>query len=420
MLKTAQLANFVVGKTGHQIPNPSDHVSPMMPNGDIHIQTISCNFGSETLRSSDIRHIATLKQKSDDPMRKKQTRSILKNSAELSVSEYQKLDVSQIKCMLNRRKNLSKERMLNRGNDRNEKKVKFDDKLNRLEEIGMKYNDHLAAASKATREIPCIRHQQRLEKMSTRNAEKKDINSKEPHVHISTIYDLKENRPLSPRSLTKSTSTGSLQVQERRSSLTSTQNNHSNDDFVRVDFNEQMPIPTYNPRLSNYSECGTKCNDDKLVVNEAEEKLVERGIPAFCNSGRYIRPSEILNKTSRAKAPAASFETSVRPNYRLPNEQKFRRQDIDGLVRVSSDRRRIVNKTTTNTCGGATVTRQQVRPFMFTRLPQEPEPIHHVTPRENYKNYCDDGKTSQIMKWLQHVSDIQAKEGFCNLIPEND
>ncbi|XP_022335693.2 uncharacterized protein LOC111132208 [Crassostrea virginica] len=351
----------------------------------------------------------------------KQRKGILKNSSGNPLNGHegpsQKLDVSKIQCVLKKRKTSANEKQSNSSHgSKSQKKVKFDDKLNKLTELGMKYAVDTDMRIRPVEHTSHIRRQHQVQrasfKVSPGSEKSRDT------VKISNVYDLRdssEHRALSPRS--KSTSTNSGSVNRRTSGDSYPLIETDAEDFVRVEFCEDRVIPTYNPRESAYQGDQGQGHMSEAHPGDPNNRLIENGIPVFTKTGKFVRTTKI-NGLPREKKTDNENEENLKPekpSYRLASEPN--RKDISNPVKTETKRassaQKSSTKTTTNSSSGAKITRSNVKPFMFTRYSTEKDRQSTTRPiADTQRNFCDDGKTYDIIKWLTNVKDIQSSEGF--------
>lgn len=265
-----------------------------------------------------------------------------------------------------------------------------------------------------------IRRQQQMQRASIKSTDKS-----RDTVKISDVYDLRdssENRTMSPRSLSKSTSTNSGSVNRRTSGDSYPLIEAEVDDFVRVEFCEDGVIPTYNPREAPYpagQETGSGIHS-----GEPSNRLIENGIPVFTKTGKFVRTTKV-NGNAREKRNDNETDDIGRPDkpsYRLASEpfQKVKAVPIPAESKRVSSAQKSSRKTTTNSSGGAKITRSNVNPVMFTRYSKNHDPQTSPNPISNsQRNFCDDGKTYDILKWLTSVKEVQTLEGFSSFHIEN-
>lgn len=380
-------------------------------------------------KSKHVVHHGMMKYRTtEDSKADKQRKGILKNSAGSPLGgqdgSFQKLDVSKIQCVLKKRKTSANEKHSNSSHgSKSQKKVKFDDKLNKLTELGMKYAVDPGMRIRHPDQTSQIRRQQQMQRASIKGSQ--GLDKSRDTVKISDVYDLRdssEKRTMSPRSLSKSTSTNSGSVNRRTSGDSYPLIETEADDFVRVEFCEDGVIPTYNPREAPYSmgqETGSGIHS-----GEPSNRLIENGIPVFTKTGKFVRTTKV-NGNAREKRNDNEADDIVRPDkpsYRLASEP-YRK---DKTVPIPAESKRVSSaqkssmKTTTNSSGGAKITRSNVKPFMFTRYSKDHDPQTSPNPMNNsHRNFCDDGKTYDILKWLTSVKEIQSSEGFSSFHIEN-
>lgn len=361
----------------------------------------------------------------EDSKADKHRKGILKNSTGSQLNgqdgSFQKLDVSKIQCVLKKRKTSANEKHSNSSQgSKSQKKVKFDDKLNKLTELGMKYAVDPGMRIRPPDHTSQIRRQQQMQRVSIKSTDKS-----RDTVKISDVYDLRdssENRTMSPRSLSKSTSTNSGSVNRRTSGDSYPLIEAEVDDFVRVEFCEDGVIPTYNPREAP-NPAGQETGSG-IHSGEPSNRLIENGIPVFTKTGKFVRTTKV-NGNVREKRNDNETDDIVRPDkpsYRLASEpfQKVKAVPIPAESKRVSSAQKSSRKTTTNSSGGAKITRSNVKPFMFTRYSKDHDPQTSPNPISNsQRNFCDDGKTYDILKWLTSVKEVQTLEGFSSFHIEN-
>lgn len=381
-------------------------------------------------KSKHVVHHGMMKYRTtEDSKADKQRKGILKNSAGSPLGgqdgSFQKLDVSKIQCVLKKRKTSANEKHSNSSHgSKSQKKVKFDDKLNKLTELGMKYAVDPGMRIRHPDQTSQIRRQQQMQRASIKGSQ--GLDKSRDTVKISDVYDLRdssEKRTMSPRSLSKSTSTNSGSVNRRTSGDSYPLIETEADDFVRVEFCEDGVIPTYNPREAPYSM--GQDTGSGIHSGEPSNRLIENGIPVFTKTGKFVRTTKV-NGNAREKRNDNEADDIVRPDkpsYRLASEP-YRK---DKTVPIPAESKRVSSaqkssmKTTTNSSGGAKITRSNVKPFMFTRYSKDHDPQTSPNPMNNsHRNFCDDGKTYDILKWLTSVKEIQSSEGFSSFHIEND
>lgn len=380
-------------------------------------------------KSKHVVHHGMMKYRTtEDSKADKQRKGILKNSAGSPLGgqdgSFQKLDVSKIQCVLKKRKTSANEKHSNSSHgSKSQKKVKFDDKLNKLTELGMKYAVDPGMRNRHPDQTSQIRRQQQMQRASIKGSQ--GLDKSRDTVKISDVYDLRdssEKRTMSPRSLSKSTSTNSGSVNRRTSGDSYPLIETEADDFVRVEFCEDGVIPTYNPREAPYSM--GQDTGSGIHSGEPSNRLIENGIPVFTKTGKFVRTTKV-NGNAREKRNDNEADDIVRPDkpsYRLASEP-YRK---DKTVPIAAESKRVSSaqkssmKTTTNSSGGAKITRSNVKPFMFTRYSKDHDPQTSPNPMNNsHRNFCDDGKTYDILKWLTSVKEIQSSEGFSSFHIEN-
>lgn len=380
-------------------------------------------------KSKHVVHHGMMKYRTtEDSKADKQRKGILKNSAGSPLGgqdgSFQKLDVSKIQCVLKKRKTSANEKHSNSSHgSKSQKKVKFDDKLNKLTELGMKYAVDPGMRIRHPDQTSQIRRQQQMQRASIKGSQ--GLDKSRDTVKISDVYDLRdssEKRTMSPRSLSKSTSTNSGSVNRRTSGDSYPLIETEADDFVRVEFCEDGVIPTYNPREAPYSM--GQDTGSGIHSGEPSNRLIENGIPVFTKTGKFVRTTKV-NGNAREKRNDNEADDIVRPDkpsYRLASEP-YRK---DKTVPIPAESKRVSSaqkssmKTTTNSSGGAKITRSNVKPFMFTRYSKDHDPQTSSNPMNNsHRNFCDDGKTYDILKWLTSVKEIQSSEGFSSFHIEN-
>lgn len=380
-------------------------------------------------KSKHVVHHGMMKYRTtEDSKADKQRKGILKNSAGSPLGgqdgSFQKLDVSKIQCVLKKRKTSANEKHSNSSHgSKSQKKVKFDDKLNKLTELGMKYAVDPGMRIRHPDQTSQIRRQQQMQRASIKGSQ--GLDKSRDTVKISDVYDLRdssEKRTMSPRSLSKSTSTNSGSVNRRTSGDSYPLIETEVDDFVRVEFCEDGVIPTYNPREAPYSM--GQDTGSGIHSGEPSNRLIENGIPVFTKTGKFVRTTKV-NGNAREKRNDNEADDIVRPDkpsYRLASEP-YRK---DKTVPIPAESKRVSSaqkssmKTTTNSSGGAKITRSNVKPFMFTRYSKDHDPQTSPNPMNNsHRNFCDDGKTYDILKWLTSVKEIQSSEGFSSFHIEN-
>lgn len=380
-------------------------------------------------KSKHVVHHGMMKYRTtEDSKADKQRKGILKNSAGSPLGgqdgSFQKLDVSKIQCVLKKRKTSANEKHSNSSHgSKSQKKVKFDDKLNKLTELGMKYAVDPGMRIRHPDQTSQIRRQQQMQRASIKGSQ--GLDKSRNTVKISDVYDLRdssEKRTMSPRSLSKSTSTNSGSVNRRTSGDSYPLIETEADDFVRVEFCEDGVIPTYNPREAPYSM--GQDTGSGIHSGEPSNRLIENGIPVFTKTGKFVRTTKV-NGNAREKRNDNEADDIVRPDkpsYRLASEP-YRK---DKTVPIPAESKRVSSaqkssmKTTTNSSGGAKITRSNVKPFMFTRYSKDHDPQTSPNPMNNsHRNFCDDGKTYDILKWLTSVKEIQSSEGFSSFHIEN-
>lgn len=380
-------------------------------------------------KSKHVVHHGMMKYRTtEDSKADKQRKGILKNSAGSPLGgqdgSFQKLDVSKIQCVLKKRKTSANEKHSNSSHgSKSQKKVKFDDKLNKLTELGMKYAVDPGMRIRHPDQTSQIRRQQQMQRASIKGSQ--GLDKSRDTVKISDVYDLRdssEKRTMSPRSLSKSTSTNSGSVNRRTSGDSYPLIETEADDFVRVEFCEDGVIPTYNPREAPYSM--GQDTGSGIHSGEPSNRLIENGIPVFTKTGKFVRTTKV-NGNAREKRNDNEADDIVRPDkpsYRLASEP-YRK---DKTVPIPAESKRVSSaqkssmKTTTNSSGGAKITRSNVKPFMFTRYSKDHDPQTSPNPMNNsHRNFCDDGKTYDILKWLTSVKEIQSSEGFSSFHIEN-
>lgn len=380
-------------------------------------------------KSKHVVHHGMMKYRTtEDSKADKQRKGILKNSAGSPLGgqdgSFQKLDVSKIQCVLKKRKTSANEKHSNSSHgSKSQKKVKFDDKLNKLTELGMKYAVDPGMRIRHPDQTSQIRRQQQMQRASIKGSQ--GLDKSRDTVKISDVYDLRdssEKRTMSPRSLSKSTSTNSGSVNRRTSGDSYPLIETEADDFVRVEFCEDGVIPTYNPREAPYSM--GQDTGSGIHSGEPSNRLIENGIPVFTKTGKFVRTTKV-NGNAREKRNDNEANDIVRPDkpsYRLASEP-YRK---DKTVPIPAESKRVSSaqkssmKTTTNSSGGAKITRSNVKPFMFTRYSKDHDPQTSPNPMNNsHRNFCDDGKTYDILKWLTSVKEIQSSEGFSSFHIEN-
>lgn len=380
-------------------------------------------------KSKHVVHHGMMKYRTtEDSKADKQRKGILKNSAGSPLGgqdgSFQKLDVSKIQCVLKKRKTSANEKHSNSSHgSKSQKKVKFDDKLNKLTELGLKYAVDPGMRIRHPDQTSQIRRQQQMQRASIKGSQ--GLDKSRDTVKISDVYDLRdssEKRTMSPRSLSKSTSTNSGSVNRRTSGDSYPLIETEADDFVRVEFCEDGVIPTYNPREAPYSM--GQDTGSGIHSGEPSNRLIENGIPVFTKTGKFVRTTKV-NGNAREKRNDNEADDIVRPDkpsYRLASEP-YRK---DKTVPIPAESKRVSSaqkssmKTTTNSSGGAKITRSNVKPFMFTRYSKDHDPQTSPNPMNNsHRNFCDDGKTYDILKWLTSVKEIQSSEGFSSFHIEN-
>lgn len=380
-------------------------------------------------KSKHVVHHGMMKYRTtEDSKADKQRKGILKNSAGSPLGgqdgSFQKLDVSKIQCVLKKRKTSANEKHSNSSHgSKSQKKVKFDDKLNKLTELGMKYAVDPGMRIRHPDQTSQIRRQQQMQRASIKGSQ--GLDKSRNTVKISDVYDLRdssEKRTMSPRSLSKSTSTNSGSVNRRTSGDSYPLIETEADDFVRVEFCEDGVIPTYNPREAPYSM--GQDTGSGIHSGEPSNRLIENGIPVFTKTGKFVRTTKV-NGNAREKRNDNEADDIVRPDkpsYRLASEP-YRK---DKTVPIAAESKRVSSaqkssmKTTTNSSGGAKITRSNVKPFMFTRYSKDHDPQTSPNPMNNsHRNFCDDGKTYDILKWLTSVKEIQSSEGLSSFHIEN-
>lgn len=380
-------------------------------------------------KSKHVVHHGMMKYRTtEDSKADKQRKGILKNSAGSPLGgqdgSFQKLDVSKIQCVLKKRKTSANEKHSNSSHgSKSQKKVKFDDKLNKLTELGMKYAVDPGMRIRHPDQTSQIRRQQQMQRASIKGSQ--GLDKSRDTVKISDVYDLRdssEKRTMSPRSLSKSTSTNSGSVNRRTSGDSYPLIETEADDFVRVEFCEDGVIPTYNPREAPYSM--GQDTGSGIHSGEPSNRLIENGIPVFTKTGKFVRTTKV-NGNAREKRNDNEADDIVRPDkpsYRLASEP-YRK---DKTVPIPAESKRVSSaqkssmKTTTKSSGGAKITRSNVKPFMFTRYSKDHDPQTSPNPMNNsHRNFCDDGKTYDILKWLTSVKEIQSSEGFSSFHIEN-
>jgi acetone carboxylase gamma subunit len=355
-----------------------------------------------------------------------QRKGILKNSSacQFDGSTSQKLDVSKIQCVLKKRKTSANEKQSNSSiSSKSQKKVKFDDKINKLTELGNKYAVDQDMRTRTGDTVSHIRQQHQIQRVSVKPTLAASRDHVKSSMKISNVYDLRdspENRTASPRSHTKSTSTnsGSLNCRTSGESYPLIHNVENDvEDFVRMEFCEDGVIPIYNPREATYHGAQEQATGE--VAAESSNRLIENGIPVFTKTGKFVRTTRLNNYMREKKCESEHDENpkSEKPSYRLAAESKRKDKSNVNLTeskRMSSAQKSSV-KTTTNTAGGAKITRSSMKPFMFTRFSadQGQPTSHSIT--DGHKNFCDDGKTYDIIRWLTSVKEIQSTEGFSSL-----
>lgn len=380
-------------------------------------------------KSKHVVHHGMMKYRTtEDSKADKQRKGILKNSAGSPLGgqdgSFQKLDVSKIQCVLKKRKTSANEKHSNSSHgSKSQKKVKFDDKLNKLTELGMKYAVDPGMRIRHPDQTSQIRRQQQMQRASIKGSQ--GLDKSRDTVKISDVYDLRdssEKRTMSPRSLSKSTSTNSGSVNRRTSGDSYPLIETEADDFVRVEFCEDGVIPTYNPREAPYSM--GQDTGSGIHSGEPSNRLIENGIPVFTKTGKFVRTTKV-NGNAREKRNDNEADDIVRPDkpsYRLASEpyRKGKTVPIPAESKRVSSAQKSSMKTTTNSSGGAKITRSNVKPFMFTRYSKDHDPQTSPNPMNNsHRNFCDDGKTYDILKWLTSVKEIQSSEGFSSFHIEN-
>lgn len=380
------------------------------------------------VKSKHVVHHGMMKYRTtEDSKADKQRKGILKNSAGSPLSgqdgTFQKLDVSKIQCVLKKRKTSANEKHSNSSHgSKSQKKVKFDDKLNKLTELGMKYAVDPGMRIRPPDHTSQIRRQQQMQRASIKGSQGTD--KSRDTVKISDVYDLRdssEKRTMSPRSLSKSTSTNSGSVNRRTSGDSYPLIETEADDFVRVEFCEDGVIPTYNPREAPY-HVGQDTGSG-IHSGDPSNRLIENGIPVFTKTGKFVRTTKVNNGNAREnRNETDDIVRPDKPSYRLASEP-YRK---DKTVPIPAESKRVSSaqkssmKTTTNSSGGAKITRSNVKPFMFTRYSKDHDPQTSPNPMANsHRNFCDDGKTYDILKWLTSVKEIQSSEGFSSFHIEN-
>lgn len=275
------------------------------------------------------------------------------------------------------------------------KKVKFEDKFDKLHAIERKYrllSDESGCGS-SLKKGDNSEGQRQLHRPTTRKDEDVNINKQTYNTEISEVFEL----PFP----TYDVSSGRLQQK-------------SGPQGVSVKENEGKHLENQDNFVESHKEKGVGHCDVRLGVDKSYDVAIEGLVITNSSSQPRNKPSkDNSNQKCLIKSPKLSFS-----NRTETQESNQVRNKGDGN-KTTKCHNNISGKTVINTEGGATVTRSRVKPSMFSLLSHEITPAPLVPPR-SYRNFCDEGKTDLIVRWIENVSSVQAKEGFCTLLHTDD
>ncbi|XP_069139119.1 uncharacterized protein [Argopecten irradians] len=377
--------------------------------------TLDIQFKNTEIYNTTIRKQLEAKDKSVKSILKN---SLLPSSSEKSVSERSKTPEGR-KPKYNLRVPSPNQ---SRQSGKKGKRVKFDDRYGRLSNLESKYR-MLQNKRKANAEV-CS------DSITINDSEKVTVNEPACRFHSDTNSEPTKQDKNQEHTVCEQQSV--FYLQETEGCTENPENEEKLPEFEPIteklgsvhitDDNEETEFP--------------KNGGEVLSFEETADVLCEQ-IPLLCdvNLGEHLdtslfqktNKSPISNVTTRdatGKRSKSLVKSKTAPNLLMTryahssNDVRSRRASFDSYPlasKVALGRRRISGKTTVNTLGGAVVTRSHVRPVMFSRLSRESSHVHAIaeSSQSSYKNFCDKSKTNQIVNWLEHVKQIQSREGPC-------
>jgi hypothetical protein len=298
------------------------------------------------------------KKKQLDP--KRNIKGILKNAISMPNlapnSDHPKIDHRQLKNIIRRQKRTGFERSTR-------KTVKFNDPIGRLNQLESKYK---LCSSASNEEETSLRKNKKIQQISLRNAQSENTNESS-NVLVTVVYDLK--------------------LKENR--LTTT-----NDGETKVKRNNN---DNRKPEVTNETDNSDTCNQEQIHRQLPDEATAK----------------DVLNNAHAQNGDVFLSHTVIAPV--LPSVEKTKSIKNDVHIQSGTEEE-IKHKTTPiKPRDSLVVTRSRAKPVMFTRcihnsIPIADNPVHITT------NFCDDEKTSHIMRWLNDVKYEQERDGFCTLL----
>lgn len=273
------------------------------------------------------------------------------------------------------------------------KKVKFEDKFDKLHAIERKYRllSDGNGCDNSSKKVDNSDSQRQLQRPTTRTEEDRQTYNTE----MSEVFELPfPTYEVSPVRLQPKSGQQGVSVKENEGKYLE---------------NQDHSVESHKEKVVNH--CDVRLGIDKSYDVAIEGLVITN---SKCTSQQRSKPSkDNSNQKCLVKSPKLSFS-----NRNESQESNHPKNKSDGTKNLKCHYN-ISGKTVINTEGGATVTRSRVKPSMFSLLSHEITPAPLVPPR-SYRNFCDEGKTDLIVRWIENVSSVQAKEGFCTLLHTDD
>ncbi|OWF52783.1 hypothetical protein KP79_PYT17570 [Mizuhopecten yessoensis] len=322
-----------------------------------------------------------------------------------------------------------------RSSGKKEKKVKFDDRYGRLSAIESKYR---------------LQHSERKGSAKVRSEKTNSVKESLFSLQADRNLELTEQEHDLAHAVSSSDRSSVFNPQETDGGLQNTSFFINGDRQLEQRSEHESSVPEVIVERLNSVDISNGDEEESDIQKNGKENMLklEETTDDFCeriplntenvcgvNVGLAIDTSgvHVSNKskginvqaqdTTAGKRTKTLVKSKTAPDllmtrYAHNYDLRGRRGSLDDshlFSRIALGRRRISGKTTVNTLGGAVVTRSHIRPVMFSRLSRESShhPVLIESRQQSYRNFCDKSKTSQIVGWLEHVKEIQSREGPC-------
>ena len=297
--------------------------------------------------------------------------------------------------------------------------VQIDDAFARLDRLELKYGKPNTDGMESDKEIkPTIRNtwvdQNTVDVLNNNNPPSLSFSPSSVSTNLTGSVNVTDMQNSSPSEIKTD---NALHTNNCISVEIKNDNNNINENITKQTHSKVSDINVETKSKSNSSVSG-------IISKVSSKSLSDEADTLLTSASRVTgtrNDADLNSSQNRLASPKMNISNKVKCLYEKDANNKKTKSTYPTIEetkpKVVLDGSKSPLKTTENTTGGAVVTRSHVRPVMFSRL--LPDPFSSSSyrmikkPKTNQVNFCDAGKTDQIVQWLRHVREVQSTEGLC-------